>query len=194
MFTEMFDAKIAEKMSQNSSMGIDEMLFQQLAPKALGEDWEKYVDDVRVLKPVHYNPIPRRTISHASAIAAAAERFNLSPQLIQAVIDAESAGNAYAVSHKGAKGLMQLMDSTAARYNVKDPFNPEQNIMAGSGYIRDLLDRYEGDLELALAAYNAGPEAVEKYGGVPPYEETQKYVARILSSLGIDQKQKYNET
>jgi soluble lytic murein transglycosylase-like protein len=100
--------------------------------------------------------------------------------LVRAVIQVESAFNPRAVSPKGAMGLMQLMPATAARFGVIDPFNPSENIRAGVTYLRQLLDRYHDNEQLALAAYNAGPGAVDKYGStIPPYKETQNYVQRI---------------
>jgi len=113
---------------------------------------------------------------------AAAERVR--PELVRAVIQAESAFNPNARSVKGAMGLMQLMPATAAEYGVVDAYDPHENIRGGVAYLRTLLTRYNGDEELALAAYNAGPGAVEKYGNaVPPYRETRSYVGRITSSL-----------
>jgi soluble lytic murein transglycosylase-like protein len=101
-------------------------------------------------------------------------------ELVRAVVQVESAYNPYAISPKGAQGLMQLMPSTAHRFGVKNAFNPEENVRAGVAYLRQLLDRYDNDEELALAAYNAGPNAVDKYGqAVPPYRETKNYVAQI---------------
>lgn len=108
-------------------------------------------------------------------IAKYAQKTGLSVPLLRAVIKTESNFNPQAVSPKGAKGLMQLMPQTWAIYGVKDPFNPEENIMAGSLYFKEQYERFS-DLNLAMAAYNAGPEAVEKYSGVPPYEETQNFV------------------
>ena len=114
-----------------------------------------------------------------------AERQRIRPDLVRAVIQVESAFNPRAVSPKGAMGLMQLMPATAARYGVSDPFNPADNIRAGVTYLRNLLDRYAHNEHLALAAYNAGPAAVEKYGRkVPPYRETQNYVHRIAGIGG----------
>ncbi len=113
-------------------------------------------------------------------IDEAAEETKLDSALIASVIKVESNGNPNAVSSAGAKGLMQLGDSTAKELGVEDPFDPVANIRAGSRYLRRLLDRF-GDLRLALAAYNAGPGLVEKYDGVPPYRETRAYVTRVCS-------------
>lgn len=115
-------------------------------------------------------------------IAQAASRYGLDPRLIHAVVQAESGYNPRAVSRAGARGLMQLMPETWQALGVTDPFDPAQNLNAGARYLRSMLDRF-GTLELALAAYNAGPGAVQRHGGIPPYRETQAYVARILSSL-----------
>ena len=109
---------------------------------------------------------------------------NVRPDLVRAVIQAESAFNPRARSHKGAMGLMQLMPGTAAELGVTDPYDPEQNIRGGVTYLKSLLLKYSHNEELALAAYNAGPAAVQKYGKVPPYRETRDYIARIQNTAG----------
>ena len=119
-------------------------------------------------------------------IKKAAKEFKIKPALIKAVIKQESAGDPNAVSSRGAKGLMQLIDSTASMLGVKDPFNPVQNIMGGAKYLSMLLKRFEGDLKKALASYNAGPSAVVKYNGVPPYPETREYVSKVMASLSSE--------
>jgi soluble lytic murein transglycosylase-like protein len=100
--------------------------------------------------------------------------------LVAAVILAESGGDPRAQSKRGARGLMQLMPATARQYGVSNVFDPEENIRGGSRYLRDLLERYQNNLQLVLAAYNAGPEAVDQHGGIPPFRETLEYVPRVL--------------
>jgi soluble lytic murein transglycosylase-like protein len=114
----------------------------------------------------------------------------LDPALIDLVIRMESGYNPRAVSPKGARGVMQLMPATASAYGVADAFNARDNIRGGIRYLRDLLGRFDSDVRLALAAYNAGPDAVEKHGGVPPYRETRNYVSTILAAYGGDGGQK----
>ena len=111
-----------------------------------------------------------------------AKRNHLDPALVQAVIQTESDWNPYAVSPKGAYGLMQLMPSTAERFGVDNVFNPVENIEGGTKYLRELLDRYHGNLRKSLAAYNAGPEAVDRYDGVPAYPETRSYVKKVTDT------------
>ena len=113
-------------------------------------------------------------------IQAEAGRTGIPAALIEAVIGVESSHNRKAVSHKGAQGLMQLMPDTASRFGVADPFDPAQNLRGGTSYLAWLYQRYQ-DWPLALAAYNAGEGAVDKYGGIPPYRETQDYVSKVLS-------------
>lgn len=115
----------------------------------------------------------------AIAIASASARYEMDPNLIRAVIRAESSYNPNAVSSAGAMGLMQLMPRTAESLGVTDPFNISQNVHAGTRYLRNLLDRFDGDLELALAGYNAGAGNVMRHGGIPPFRETQNYVPRV---------------
>jgi soluble lytic murein transglycosylase-like protein len=132
-------------------------------------------------EPIAYGP-------YGKLIHDAAAKHGVDENLIKGVIAAESNFNPLAVSRKQALGLMQLLPQTAARYSVANIFDPAQNIEAGTHYLKDLLEQYRGNLPLALAAYNAGPEMVERYGGIPPFRETQSYVRRITSDLAKNQK------
>jgi len=113
-------------------------------------------------------------------VNSASGRYRLDPDLVNSVIKAESGFNVRAVSPKGAQGLMQLMPGTASKLGVPNAFDPQANVEGGTKYLRDLLERYNFDLVKALAAYNAGPQRVEQFGGVPPYYETRAYVARVV--------------
>ncbi len=123
-------------------------------------------------------PVPSAEIE--ALIDRYARRRGMSPELVQAVVQVESGYNARALSSKGAMGLMQLMPATARELGVTDPYDPEQSIRGGTLYLRRLLVRYSGDLRRALAAYNAGPSAVDRHAGVPPYRETERYVWKVL--------------
>jgi hypothetical protein len=118
--------------------------------------------------------------SYLDIINSACDRHGIDPSLVHAIVKVESDFNPYALSRKGAMGLMQLMPQTAVDMNIKNSFNPAENIDGGVKYLRYLIDRYEGNLSLALAAYNSGETAVKRWGTVPPFKETQNYVKRIL--------------
>jgi len=126
-------------------------------------------------------PVPPEQID--ALVQQNAATWQVDPALIKAVIANESGFNATATSKTGAQGLMQLMPDTAASLGVRDAYDPVQNVAGGTRYLRGLLDRFGGDVERAVAAYNAGPGAVEKYDGVPPYAETRNYVQNVLSSF-----------
>ena len=122
-------------------------------------------------------------IPYADLVAASAKAHGVAPELVAGVIAAESNFNPKAVSWRSARGLMQLMPETAARFGVTDIFNPAQNIEAGTRYLKELLMRFDGDLALTLAAYNAGPERVKQYRAAPPYRETQTYIRRVTEKF-----------
>jgi soluble lytic murein transglycosylase-like protein len=144
----------------------------------------------------HFESIPDSPAAHTKAepaaapapqpfdlnetVRAASGTYQLDPDLVTSVIRAESGFNVRAVSPKGAQGLMQLMPQTASQLGVRNAFDPQANVEAGTRYLRELLERYNFDLIKALAAYNAGPQRIDQYNGVPPYYETKAYVARIV--------------
>ena len=158
---------------------------QQTAPRIRRISSQEVSDVVRSrAKPLTGTTAKRRD-RYASAIDTEARRHGVDPDLVHAVIRAESAYNPKARSHAGACGLMQLMPATARRFGVRDIWEPAQNIRGGVTYLRFLLDRFGGDIRLVLAAYNAGEGAVAKYGNrIPPYRETRTYVRRVLGYLG----------
>ena len=134
-------------------------------------------------------PAPKLSVPYASEISDAPAEFRLDPKLIASVIAVESNFNWKAISPKSALGLMQLQPKTAAGLAVRDVFDPRQNIAGGARYLRQLLDHYSQNLVLALAAYNAGPDRVQQYRGVPPFRETQNYIQRVTEKLRENQGQ-----
>lgn len=187
---------------QKFFLGMATLLSVCAAPQLAQADVYKHVDKhgqvyytdkpknskfKRVVKTKKRRPKPvgrlaRRGNKYSNIIAAAARKHNVDPSLLHAVIKAESAYNAKAISRAGAVGLMQLMPQTAKRYGVEDRENPDQNIHGGTRYLRDLLDLFKSDTRLAVAAYNAGENAVMRYGNkIPPYPETQQYVVKVMN-------------
>ncbi len=151
-------------------------------------DTPKHAGYIRLIKTdrgwvpeTRYTFDPANKQAFSPYIRKAAKKHRVPYHLLHAVIRAESAYNSHAVSHAGAQGLMQLMPATAQRFGVKDPFNPSENINGGSRYLSYLIKLFKGDYKLALAAYNAGENAVIRYGNrIPPYKETQNYVRKVL--------------
>jgi len=129
--------------------------------------------------PVNWDRTKLNLTAYTDSIQASATEYGVDPALVRAIIHAESAFNPQAMSRKGAQGLMQLMPGTASQYGVSNPYDASENIRAGVRHLASLLKSYNGDVKLAAAAYNAGQGAVQKYGGVPPYEETRLYVQRV---------------
>ena len=148
---------------------------------------------------VHESPFARNTpyspamLSLNEVVNSASGRYRLDPDLVNSVIKAESGFNARALSPKGAQGLMQLMPGTATALGVPNAFDPQANVEGGAKYLRELLERYNFDLVKALAAYNAGPQRVEQYKGVPPYYETRAYVARVVRDFNKKKAAQQNE-
>ncbi len=193
IYTDMLDLEYAKIISNNASFGLAEQIVKQIDQMSSEPGMMKTLQDIgnqpwmidhRLVpgqQTLHTTTSLTRRVAHWNTfIDEASTSYNIDRSLISAVIAQESAGNPYAVSRAGAKGLMQLIDSTAQDLGVKHVFNPRENIMAGTKYLEQLLKEFKGNETLALASYNAGPGAVKKYGGIPPYRETQNYVARVL--------------
>jgi len=154
-------------------------------PPADLDGFALFIEDLSKNRPGSFtridNALLRRNLdTYDDTIVAAAREHRLAPELVKAVVLVESGMNPTARSPKGAQGLMQLMPATARELGVQAPYEPEENVRGGARYLRRMLDLFDGDRELALAAYNAGPGNVRKHGGIPPFAETQYYVDKVL--------------
>jgi len=185
IYENLFDDEIAKRLAMRNQLGFADMIVKQLSGKLnSGESFDKVIHQIEEVKKQSQEKLPSTKIDdHSSVLQEAAQKYDLDPKLIQAVIKNESNGNPAAISAKGAKGLMQLMDSTAKMLGVKDSFDVKENIMAGAKYLKDLLNQFDNDIRLALASYNAGPGSVRRYGGIPPYAETQNYVEKVMKTF-----------
>jgi soluble lytic murein transglycosylase-like protein len=189
----MLDQEYAAIITKNTSFGLAEQIVKQIENsnnrsllKTIQEIGRKpWMTDPRFLPTnIRYQSIGNvldKISRFNSIIEEASSTYSIDKNLITAVIAQESAGNPLAQSPKGAKGLMQLIDSTAKAMGVSNVYNPRENILGGTKYLKQLLNKYGVNEILALASYNAGPGAVDKYNGVPPYKETQHYIRRISS-------------
>ena len=200
----IFQNQIASYISKNQSLGIASMLYKKLTGEDLSTSPvapENTKSDSKInfktnlktspgITPLKTSPgitpspsSQKRLNKYEDIIEKAAETFGVNKNIIKSVIMTESAANNKAISGAKAKGLMQLIDSTASDMGVNNIWDPQQNIFGGTKYLAGLLRKYNGDLNLALASYNAGPENVDKYDGIPPFGETQNYVTRVNGYL-----------
>lgn len=196
-FDSFFQYEIANHISKGKGLGVADMIYRKITGESLKDsNPDKEVNqihqksstkieykkpDVPAIKPT--NGALDRITKFESIIEEAANTHGVNKNLIKAVILAESAGKEDAISKANAKGLMQLIDTTADYLGVKNVWNPRENIFGGTKYLAELLRKYNGDLKLALAGYNAGPGNVDKYNDIPPFNETQSYVKRVMGYL-----------
>ncbi|MBI3393213.1 MAG: lytic transglycosylase domain-containing protein [Nitrospirae bacterium] len=159
---------------------VDEEGVVHFSSARKGPQYQLVVREEKGTSGKHSSVPPTVREDHARTIGAKSSAYNVDPELVKAIIRVESGYNATAVSRKGAQGLMQLMPGTARRMSVENPFDPAQNIEGGVRYFKYLMGLFAGNVPLSLAAYNAGEEAVKRYGGIPPYSETRDYVTKVL--------------
>ena len=196
-FDTIFETKLASFISENKSLGVADMIYKNVIGENL--DINKIKQELNSQNGSEIRIAPRREIKvkndstaispskgsinrlnkFDSIIDKASKSYGIDKNLIRSVILTESAANPKAMSSANAKGLMQLIDSTASDMNVENIWNPEDNVFGGTKYLSKMLDQFDGDLEKSLAAYNAGPGNVKKYDGVPPFEETKNYINRV---------------
>lgn len=193
IFTEMLDTEYASMASKESTQGLAGAIFRFLKQEEDRDDIPlpitKIDHTIVSQKPAESQPrsavkeLPSNVKRWNELLDEASKDFELPNGLLHQVMLSESGGNPKAQSPAGAKGLMQLMDTTATDVGVRDVWDPRQNIRGAARYMRRLLDRYQGNISLALAAYNAGPSRIDSYGGIPPFKETQRYVKNIMNGL-----------
>jgi len=190
-FDTIFETELASYISKSKSLGLADMIYknvigedldinkikQEIQSEGLGEIKRDFINTSEAISPSRGSI--DRLKKYDNIISKASKSFNIDENLIRSVILTESAANPKAISSANAKGLMQLIDSTAADMNVKDVWNPRDNIFGGAKYLSKMLKNFKGDLDLSLAAYNAGPGNVKKYDGIPPFEETKNYINRV---------------
>lgn len=196
-FDSIFQFEIANQMSKGTGLGVAEQIYRRLtgenfSPEVVNPklqpleklpkiELQKNTQEIGSVKPS--NQSLNRLSKYDDIINHASETYGVDKNIIKSVILAESSAKENAVSSANAKGLMQIIDSTAKYLGINNVFDPKENIMGGAKYLSELLRKYDGNLKFALAGYNAGPGNVDKYNGIPPFNETQTYVKRVIGYL-----------
>lgn len=200
MMLEMFDQELSKNIARKSSLGFGEMLYKKMTGESMPKETVKR-EIVHAIAPEQKTEVAIKTIfpikkgksttvknaveKYDDIVNRAAQKYDLDTSLIKAVMASESAGNPHAQSSANAKGLMQLIDSTATMVGVKNVWDPEQNIHGGAKYLKQLMDKFDGDVKLAVASYNAGPAKIEKTRKIPAIPETQQYVRRVMNYIDV---------
>lgn len=189
IFTEMLDAEMAKSASRQGGVGLADLIYRQLSGEArIPQDIAKPQWVAQASYRSSQGALPARA-SQAQVeqwTKEAAQAHGVDPSLLRSLVRQESAGDSLARSPVGAQGLTQLMPATARELGVQNPYDGRENLFGGAKYLRQMLDRYQGQEELALAAYNAGPGNVDKYGGIPPFAETRTYVKKVLEGRQLN--------
>lgn len=196
-FDSIFQFEIANQISKGTGLGVADQIYKRLTgenftPEVLNKEIQplnkqpkievqQNTQEITTVKPS--NQSLNRLSKYEDIINQASETYGVDKNIIKSVILAESSAKENAVSSANAKGLMQIIDSTAKYLGINNVFDPKQNIMGGAKYLGELLRKYDGNLKFALAGYNAGPGNVDKYNGIPPFSETQTYVKRVIGYL-----------
>lgn len=195
-FESIFQFEIANHIAKGKGLGVADMIYKNITGESISKALEEEVKtlpgksapkieykkpETPVVKPTEQ--ALNRLSKYEEIIQEASEKHGVDKNIIKAVILAESAGKEDAISSANAKGLMQLIDETANYLGVRNVWNPKENIFGGTKYLAELLRKYDGDLKLALAGYNAGPGNVDKYNDIPPFTETQTYIKRVMGYL-----------
>jgi Rod binding domain-containing protein len=196
VFNTVFEQQIGTYISDTKSLGVAEVLYKKITGEDMTPEMRYRISDSMNKISIKNTSVPTDATSvHPSeeslnrlqkldkTINDASKKYGVDKNMIKSIIMTESAGKVKAVSSAKAKGLMQLMDSTAQDLGVKNVYNPTENINGGTKYFAQMLRQYDGDVKMALAAYNAGPQNVDKYNGIPPFDETKNYINKVLSYL-----------